>query len=395
MLPRIPRFALTCVAVAAAVSACGQEDGQKIVEHQDCPECPVMVEIPAGKFQLGDKLSHEASPVRTIKIEQPFLVAKHETTVGQFRAFVEASNYKIPSKGCGLLKRKDDSVTGQNWRRPGFDQDDNHPVVCVTWVDAIAYVKWLTERTSQPYRLLSESEWEYVARAGENGRTPWRDSKEACRHANVFDLSAYEGRQGSNPDNRKKYIFNCRDGAEWTAQVGSYLPNAFGVHNMLGNVLEWVMDCSKNRYHWIPRDGSPMLNAGVCAWRQIRGHSWRSNVKNVSLFGRGYNAKSVRGGSLGFRVARDVAPIARQDSRRWIWSHLPQRSRLRRAMPSGCPDPPRSQSGPPRKLGQPGALHVLEWVMDCSKNRYHADAKRRITDAERAASCAWRQIIGS
>ena len=156
-----------------------------------------------------------------------------------------------------------------SFRNPGFAQDDRHPVVCTSWEEATAFVAWLSKRTGKQYRLLSEAEWEYAARAGST--TPFHsgnDEKALCTYANVADQSTKEKIKSLT------LVVGFRDGHAFTAPVGSLRPNAFGVHDMHGNVFEWVEDCWNENYQGAaPTDGSAWAT-GNCMLRVMRGGGW-------------------------------------------------------------------------------------------------------------------------
>jgi formylglycine-generating enzyme required for sulfatase activity len=154
---------------------------------RDCAECPEMVVLPSGNFDMGDLHGDgdsDEKPVRTVRIGQPFALGKYEVTVGAFRRFVAASGYRTDAernagaKGCYAWDASDgkfDWREGRDWRSPGFGQEDSHPVVCVSWNDAQAYIKWLSKESGQRYRLASEAEFEYALRAGGRTKWPWGD----------------------------------------------------------------------------------------------------------------------------------------------------------------------------------------------------------------------------
>lgn len=233
-----------------------------------------------------------------------FAVGRFEVTRAEFSAFVRATSRDM--SGSCLVWRKPD-WTGRewgldprrNWRDPSFHQDDRHPVVCVTFDDAKAYVAWLAARTGRMYRLLSEAEWEYAARSGSTGARPWRELLQACEFANVSDLIA-KGTYGRN-------TFPCRDGYAETSPVGSFKPNGFGLHDMLGNVEELVEDCWNRTYDGAPADGSAW-GAGDCRVRVVRGGSWASYlIREVTFPSRSSRGQTSRSFSLGFRVARGLS----------------------------------------------------------------------------------------
>ena len=240
---------------------------------RDCPECPEMVVVSAGEFMMGSPPSEQdrrddEGPLHRVRIAEPFAAGVHEVTFDEWDACVGGG-------GCGGYRPGD-----EGWGRGG------RPVINVSWEDARAYVDWLSRRTGEEYRLLSEAEWEYAARAGTTTRYHWGD-----------DI----GR------NR----VNCVDcGSRWdggrTAPVGSFAANAFGLHDMHGNVWEWVEDCWNRSYAGAPSDGSSW-ESGECGLRVLRGGSWSSNPRNLRAANRNWSGTGVRGYFVGFRVARTLA----------------------------------------------------------------------------------------
>lgn len=285
--------------VAAAVPVAG-EGGGKV--FRDCPECPEMVVIPAGSFQMGAPAREVGSgdderPRRDVRIGQPLAVGRHEVSRAQYAVFVAATGYK--GDGPCVVWTDGDRVRQQErgWRDPGFAQDDNHPAVCVSWYDARAYAAWLAMRTGQPYRLLSEAEWEYAARAGTRTSRYWGDDPDlACDHANVHDATTQKARAFPWEPH------GCSDGYADTAPIGRFKANPFGLHDMLGNAWEWVEDCLTSDYVGAPADGSARV-ADDCDRRAYRGGGW-SGPASVRAAARNGGPPSLRSHLLGFRVAR-------------------------------------------------------------------------------------------
>ena len=211
---------------------------------RDCERCPLMVTVPAGTFIMGspaseDDRQEDEGPRHVVTIEAPFAVGVYEVTFDEWEACRRGG-------GC-----------------PGDQPDDRYwgrgrrPVIDVNWNDAQAYVSWLSAQTGQRYRLLSEAEWEYVARSGAETARYWGESESGqCRYAN-----------GDDDD------VSCTDGYEYTAPVGSFAPNAFGLYDVLGNVYEWTQDCSNGSYAGAPTNGSAW-QSGDCGRRVLRGGSW-------------------------------------------------------------------------------------------------------------------------
>jgi formylglycine-generating enzyme required for sulfatase activity/predicted Ser/Thr protein kinase len=271
---------------------------------RDCPTCPSLTVLPTGRFKQGDSASEpDASPFQLpqhiVVIGHAIAMSTNETTVSEFREFVTATHREVA--GCttyfGLWKFQQDA----NWDAPGFAQTDAHPVTCVSWDDAVAYASWLSAKTGQPYRLPSSSEWEYAARAGGDSAAPWgTHPEEACSHANVADRSAEQRFPGWT-------VFPCNDGFVKTAPVGSFKPNAFGIHDLLGNVFEWVADCWSDDYTHAPIDGSARVEP-KCPEHETRGGSWFSAPRFVSASYRNRFGAGYRSSSVGFRVVRDLGP---------------------------------------------------------------------------------------
>ena len=185
----------------------------------------------------------------------------------------------------------------RSWRDPGYNQTDNDPAVCVSWKDAQAYIKWLNEISGGGYRLLSEAEWEYVARAGSRTIYSFGDDPGAlCDHMNGADIN-------TDIDGRYKY---CDDGYGMrTAPVGRYKANAFGLHDLHGNALEWVRDCKKKDYYDAPKDGAA-ITWGECYRHAVRGGSAMSGVSHLRSAYRLWTKHNVRDYFTGFRVARSL-----------------------------------------------------------------------------------------
>ncbi len=282
---------------------------------KDCPQCPDMVSIPLGSFVMGaasgeeerEKVPQEmlghASPQRAVTISDRFSLGRYEVTRGQYAAFVAATGRANGSTCDGLgTDGKWANQPGRSWLNPGFPQTDSDPVVCVSWHDATAYVEWLSRTTGKTYRLPSEAEWEYAARAGAGKARYWGDGRnEACRFANAADRTAAQ-KLNWNP-NASDFVFQCNDNFTYTAPVGKFQPNSFGLHDMLGNVWEWVEDCWNDSY----QQAAPTQEArrgGNCGLRVLRGGGWYNNPRVVRA---AYRARDPAGGHLsqvGFRVAR-------------------------------------------------------------------------------------------
>ena len=297
------RCALALVVLRPPAAFAGP-DGPPAGELRDCPDCPAMVRVPGGSFQMGDASATakaDEKPVHSVAVPA-FAAGKFEVTYGEYAAFAAATGHE-PVTGC-LTDRKADRGWGfdpdASWRDPGYPLTDRQPVVCVSWADADAYAQWLAKRTGKPYRLLSEAEWEYAARAGTTTQFWWGDkADDLCAYANGGEL-AMQKRFPSWP------AAQCDDGYADTAPVGSYRPNAFGLYDMAGNAWEWTQDCYAPSYDPQPRDGSAYTGGG-CAHRVLRGGSWGWGVVDLRSSQRnGQLPPTIHGGDIGFRVGRSL-----------------------------------------------------------------------------------------
>jgi formylglycine-generating enzyme required for sulfatase activity len=232
------------------------------------------MKVPAGSFTMGSHYGNkDEKPVHRVTLEQPLAVGKFEVSFAEWDACVLAG---------GCQHKPDDNGWGRG----------NRPVINVSWNDAQHYVRWLRVRTGNPYRLPSEAEWEYVARAGAD-TAYWWGGLASRTYAN----------HGKN---------ECCGGAaveadKWlhTAPVGSFPANGFNIHDTIGNVWEWVQDCWNKDYSGAPSDGSEW-NAGSCGKRAIRGGSWDSRPGMIRSANRGWGRVDERFNYLGFRVVRSL-----------------------------------------------------------------------------------------
>ncbi|MCY3750326.1 MAG: bifunctional serine/threonine-protein kinase/formylglycine-generating enzyme family protein [Gammaproteobacteria bacterium] len=239
-----------------------------------------MVSIPGGKFRMGDLSGvgyYFEKPVHTVTI-RPFKLGKYEVTFEQWDACVADG-------GCNGYFPDD-----EGWGR------GNRPVINVSWDDAQSFIDWLNRKTGGNYRLPTEAEWEYAARAGSSMKYYFgNDESQLCQHANHADRSIDFGEKNES----------CYDGiGERTAEVGHYQPNSYGLHDMHGNVLEWVQDCWTDSYKGAPKDGSAWTS-GECSQRAIRGGSWFENAWFLRSATRGQSGRTDRFYAAGFRLAED------------------------------------------------------------------------------------------
>ncbi len=249
---------------------------------RDCEGCPQMVVLPAGAFMMGSpgwekERDDNEGPRHQVTIPQPFAVGKYEVTFGEWDACVAEG-------GCGGYRPPD---TG--WGR------GRQPVVNVSWEDAKAYVGWLKRKTGKEYRLLSEAEWEYAARAGTTGPFHYGGTTISMDKANYDGSYTY----GSGV----KGLYRKR-----TVPVGSFKPNWFGLHDVHGNVWEWVVDCWHGDYEGAPVDGSAWSSGGDCGKRVLRGGSWFDLPRFLRSANRLRNSSGLRYYHYGFRIARTLTP---------------------------------------------------------------------------------------
>jgi formylglycine-generating enzyme required for sulfatase activity len=242
-------------------------------DFADCDDCPKMVVVPKGRFVMGspgDEPGREKDegPQRDVNIIRNFAVSKFEITFQQYNAFVQATGHD-PGKSCLIFDGTRFKVrTGADFSNPGFVQTGRHPVTCVSWQDARAYAVWLSRKTGFKYRLLTEAEWEYAARAGVTS---------------AFMAGDVLGPKDAN--------FN----SSATQPAGHFAANGFGLHDMQGNVWEWTEDCHFPDYFAAPG----------CE-RSYRGGAWANISRDVRFAARGTNRANMRVNIFGIRVARDL-----------------------------------------------------------------------------------------
>lgn len=301
------------VLTLAMLAAAGPVGAQQ--SYRDCPTCPEMVAIPPGSFTMGvpaDEEEREGVPAQSrgrsvpqhrVTIQYSFSLGRYEVTQGQFATFVQATGH-VTGTSCFTLGADGKYVytPGRDWRNPGFSQTANDPVVCVSWNDAQAYVEWLKRTTGKGYRLPSEAEWEYAARAGSTAARYWGDGRDgACLHGNVADLTLASR---YNVEKKPEHFFQCSDGHAHTAPVGQFRPNGFGLFDMLGNAWEWTADCWNANYNGAPTNGDYWRAPGDCSLHVARGGSWVNNPRDLRAGYRDRDSAGFRINDRGFRVAR-------------------------------------------------------------------------------------------
>lgn len=262
---------------------------------RDCPDCPEMVVIPAGTFTMGSPPGEEGrdkdeGPEHEVRILRPFAAGKFEVTFADWDACVARG-------GCGGYRPAD-----QGWGR------GNRPVLSVSWNDAREYTAWLSRTAGKSYRLLTEAEWEYAARAGT--KTPFATGQTITTEQANFDGRYSYGGSAKGPYRAQ------------TTAVGSFRPNAFGLYDMHGNVWEWVEDCYERNYSNAPTDGSAATTA-TCSTRVLRGGSWYNKPRSLRSALRDWDSPDKRNKvvevpwgrmmlpgveNVGFRIARTLRP---------------------------------------------------------------------------------------
>lgn len=275
---------------------------------RDCPDCPELVIVPAGRFLMGsapDEVGRfeDEGPVHEVNIARPLAVMRSPVTIAEFERFARATRF-TPTGGCNVWDEKGDwqKVEARSWRDPGFAQGADYPVVCISWNEGQAYAKWLSSRTGQAYRFLTESEFEYAARAGATTPFPWgKGGENFCTFANGFDRSAVRGHPNWGTP-------ACDDGFAFTAPVGRFGSNAFGLTGMTGNAFQWVEDCFvAGGYAGAPADGSAR-QASPCKARAIRGGSWANGPRGLRLAMRDRDPPDSRYANISIRLAREMNP---------------------------------------------------------------------------------------
>jgi formylglycine-generating enzyme required for sulfatase activity len=304
--------ALTLLVIGSAPARASDRTLEPGATFKDCPHCPTMVVMPTGSVIQGadgGEPERYEGPPHEVTIRYRFAVGRTEVTTGQFRAFVADTGYKA-EETCNIWNGQTAFATpGTSWRNPGYGRPpaDDEPAACLSWNDAKAYVAWLAHKTGKPYRLLSESEWEFAARGGVTGRFAWGDNPDdACKTANVADLSIKDLKPPFIP--RPFPPAHCNDGYPAIAPAGALQPNGFGLYDMTGSLWEWVEDCYVMPYPAAtPTDGRPWLGPEGCDRRVSKGGSWGTTIDRQRPTFRGRDGPDLVSQVFGFRIARDLA----------------------------------------------------------------------------------------
>jgi formylglycine-generating enzyme required for sulfatase activity len=279
---RVSLAAVTLLALFSGTQA------SKIVETHDCADGTRMIAVPAGTFVMGspgDEPGHSDAeqPQHQVKVAV-FAIGAADVTRAEFAQFVTATGYDTHDAKC-------------DWRAPKahgvpMNQTDQDPVVCVNWNDAEAYIAWLSKKSGQPYRLPSEAEWEYAARAGSSAARPW--GAELTRDRANYGADTCCGPFAEGPD---KWLY--------TSPVGSFPSNRFGLSDMIGDVWQWVADCGHDNYGGAPADGAVWVG-GDCTTHIVRGGAWFQGPESARSAARAADKTDFRIGDIGFRVAKSL-----------------------------------------------------------------------------------------
>ena len=334
----LPRSVVILASVAAAWSQGAEQSPKAGADGKTPPkELTVdlgggvkmkMVLIPAGEFMMGSGESEKDTAAflnktygeaifdstdfqdehaqHRVRITQPFYLGSYHVTRGQFRQFVKHTGYEIDAEkgespgayGWNHEKREFEFYKDYSWWNAGLEQTDEHPVVNVSWHDAVAFCKWLSKKEGKTYRLPTEAEWEYACRAGTTTRyTSGDDPETLAKVGNVADATF----KPKFPD--WKGTIMASDGYVFTSPVGSFKPNAFGLYDMHGNAMQWCADWYREEYY----DKSPVddpIGPDIGGGRVLRGSSWAGSPDHSRSAHRGRSMMVIRVNHTGFRVAR-------------------------------------------------------------------------------------------
>jgi sulfatase modifying factor 1 len=266
----------------------------------------IFVRIGPGKFVMGTPLDESGrypnEKLHEVRITRAYLLGAYEVTRGQFRIFVKDTRYKSEAEKAGfalLWLGTWERRSGGSWRYPGFEQTDEHPVVNVSWNDTVAFAHWLSRKESRHYRLPTEAEWEYACRAGTQTAYPWGNNPDdGGGFANAADQTF-----------KRRFptvtTFLWDDGFIYTAPVGSFKPNSWGLYDMIGNALEWCSDYY-NEYpagEAVDPKGPPQGDRA--ASRILRGGSWVNRPLDIRVGFRHWHVADYQLNVTGFRLALD------------------------------------------------------------------------------------------
>ena len=295
----------------AHASGTGSKDSVKFNPDQpkDCYMCAEMVTLPEGAYLMGatqeefngyekyQSMYFDETPRQSQHVKS-FKLAKFDVTKKQFSSFARETGFQ--GKGCRIFRDHHWIVDPTaDWEHPGFEQTDQDPVVCVSWDDAKKFIAWLDAKIPKKfnieYRLPAEVEWEYAARAGTVTAKYWGNNiSDQCRYENTRDITA------KNLDPTAPFV-DCNDGYIETSPVGSFKPNPWGLFDMLGNVSQWMENCSSTIYYISQK--YPGGNNISCKTKALRGAGWAGIPFGVRAAFRGGAIPSTRDSTSGFRLA--------------------------------------------------------------------------------------------
>ena len=267
--------------------------------------CPRMIVVGAGAFEMGSPdiergRASDEGPQRHIMFAANFALGETEVTRAQYGAFVRETR-RASEGGCYTINSSGGwGVSNEaTWSNPGFAQGEHDPAVCVSWDDARAYLDWLTSRTGRPYRLPSESEWEYAARGGRVTAYVWgAEANAGCRFGNSADATMHARFPTLS-------VMGCNDHALYTQPVRSYSANVFGLYDVAGNVWEWVEDCYESTLDAVPANGAAHEEC-VSVNRVARGGAWVNDPTLMRVAYRNGGVRTFRSSAFGFRAARSI-----------------------------------------------------------------------------------------
>jgi len=291
---------------------------------RDCTDCPELVSIPVGEFVMGADIEEprrlelpefwatREQPKHRVLIQRAFALGKYELTRAEFARFAAETGYS-PEPGCWhFIGTEWLFDQARSWRDAKIGETDAHPVTCINWHDASAYLEWLSRKTGQRYRLASEAEWEYAVRAG-TSTAYWfgDDPQRICEFVNLGDLDTQDRFRWH--ETKIKYDKmsdwkgqSCRDGYPTLAPVAATVANPFGVHGMLGNANEWVADCWNDDHRSAAGNQAARLTGADCGLRVMRGQGWTAVAASTRAAFRLKMNATDRRFTFGFRVARDL-----------------------------------------------------------------------------------------
>ena len=313
MAPILGILLLIMVPTANAMASGTKNSLQPFEHFQDCDVCSEMIALPSGKYMMGateaefsgtdqNRSMYFDETPRHETVVKSFALAKFDVTKKLFKIFADETGFR--GKGCQIFNGKEwVNDANADWENPGFVQTEQDPVVCVSWSDAQKFIAWINSktasRTSQKYRLPTEAEWEYAARAGTVTPMYWgSDHTKQCEFENTRDLS----KERVNPVGP---YANCDGGYVGTSPVGSFRSNPWGLFDILGNVHQWVSDCNVIGYA-APPPTNPEAMAVSCSFRRARGGSWASIPIGVRAASRAGYKINTRESVIGFRLAADL-----------------------------------------------------------------------------------------